>query len=930
MKGPIPYTCDGFFLGRSVLSGPVTASALDDLVVRLSLEASVKKLTSTEESRCSVRVSCDGVSLYNQRKDEGFESDVESTSSEGGGSPKPGAVTEDTSSANSSGTESDLDLRPRADQPLDVSSSDSTDVSLPSTSSTGTSNRSLDVSWALGSVLFCHVASRHPSSVAWVTRTHGSADLEVVVVETKHSDTAQALYNAFDAHTRTDRLYRPLKKRDSANGSGGVSINNVIVPPVSAASSKKSSGHASSSSPSPIPPSWNLIQHTDPSGVTHIEIECAQSLVNAANNGPVPSLPIVPLAFNDAPRSKEPATTAVVAAPANRAVTSLSATPLPKESPPRRLQEEREENTSEILSISTPDPPEQYGSLNRRLLKSEKFGWSEELRLVGGTSVRRRNFGWSEELRLVGGTSVGRRNVGWSEELRLVGGTSVGRRNVGWSEELRLVGGTSVGRRNFGWSEERRLVGGTSVGRRKFGWSEELRLVGGTSVCGRKFGCSAYKERPVHFIQARDEQKNRTMNEMRASVAVVGEPCPLLCTPQPNHRSDQRNDIARTSATTIARTSATESPTTTVRFHHGCHLMTIQFADQLLKLVGTTMDMPKFYFEDRGKGSQSIDNENLPYSCLTRKGSKRRIFDEWIEDFPSISDVVPFRTKGSKDLGSADASSSNLEDRPQPQASSPPTATKVLLRLTDGQYLIPTKTGIEPHRTAYPKESHVVRGRYVRCSVSPYEFFPQCVFHGSTVTSEYFPSQQGPLDFPAAPAEPPHRDRKWLMDEQLLSSPPQRGIVGNRRRSRSKSPVRTRQGIKVANYVLPIQQKFREFSDTMKKFKEDVRSSMLSLGAGDQDIGGTDSTIMANGSNGVSDDTTDRLRALRITTTTTTELDFSVRSCVRRSERKKSNRGPSVEEASIASSKTPSSKRSVTFGDYAVVQLFDDDGVRRS
>lgn len=291
--GDTKFICNARFVGRTSVDGPLNDYRLSDVVSSLQEEAKLKK-SSGDEIRCNLEFSERNLLVTFIKKDEGFESDTESAKSlePGGGEGveeksvpgtdekiikdhvyrfnEPG---EDSYSSNSSGGS-------------DSETSDHNKTNSASTSASASPTAELQKykfdhldTYSISDVLICHTDKQYKSCVIWVIRKSGS--LEALVFECVTEEYARQLYRNFHEVSKRSKLERH-RRRKSDGGSiitrtdlsglkGTDRANNApsIKGEAAVSADKAAAGDKNNQK-------WNLVQHTDKNGVTHIEVETSQ------------------------------------------------------------------------------------------------------------------------------------------------------------------------------------------------------------------------------------------------------------------------------------------------------------------------------------------------------------------------------------------------------------------------------------------------------------------------------------------------------------------------------------------------------------------------------------------------------------------------------------------------------------------------------
>jgi len=300
------------FVGRKLVDGPLNDIRLTEVVAGFKTNelANKKGVEHHDEVRCNVGFSDKSLLITFIKKDEGFESDTESAKSVENAEaivaddPDKSDVSvveekiikdhvfrfnevggEDSYSSNSSGG-SDSETS-------DHNKSSVSAASSASTSPTAELNKykfdHLDT-YNISDVLICHTDKVYKNCVIWVIRKTGT--LEALVFECISEDNAWQLYRKFHEISKRSKLERhrrrksdggsiltrgsePLQiagnkqiKSDLSVGRGNVTINNNNIDTSVIENVEKNQSEGSG-----VPQKWNLVQHTDKNGVTHIEVE---------------------------------------------------------------------------------------------------------------------------------------------------------------------------------------------------------------------------------------------------------------------------------------------------------------------------------------------------------------------------------------------------------------------------------------------------------------------------------------------------------------------------------------------------------------------------------------------------------------------------------------------------------------------------------
>ena len=171
------YAQNARFVGRKAVTGPLNDLSLAHLVSDLQNNSSDPlrsgpKQNSSEELRCNLEFSDRHLLITYIKKDEGFESDGESTKSN---EAVKIVFNDDTSSANSSASSSD------SDQDLTNAGSKSASTSASASPTADLAKYKFDhkESYNINDVVICHTAS---NNVVWVIRSPTKSDLEAMVI----------------------------------------------------------------------------------------------------------------------------------------------------------------------------------------------------------------------------------------------------------------------------------------------------------------------------------------------------------------------------------------------------------------------------------------------------------------------------------------------------------------------------------------------------------------------------------------------------------------------------------------------------------------------------------------------------------------------------------------------------------------------------
>ena len=274
MTAAVTYSCDATILGRQIVSGSLSNSYLTSLI------SNVQKTEPSKDDKCLLEIGAPGFIVHFIRKDEGFESDTESTTSSSISEreikcDRARKDSDDTSSANSS-----------ASEPEEL---DSVTVKSGLSKSQVSSFDRVKEIYPISDILFCHTVTKLPKYITFVIRHHvaqkSTVDLEALVFSSRVESTKK-LYESYieiSKRLKFDR-YRLSKRRLSGEFSvkpSNVTVNNILLskeqdaqpPPLPKTPQPKPTTELPKLEPEV---KWNLVQHTDSNGITHIEIEGSQ------------------------------------------------------------------------------------------------------------------------------------------------------------------------------------------------------------------------------------------------------------------------------------------------------------------------------------------------------------------------------------------------------------------------------------------------------------------------------------------------------------------------------------------------------------------------------------------------------------------------------------------------------------------------------
>ena len=297
------------FVGRKPVEGPLNDFRLSEVVANFQAESTKKAGTVVDtETRCNVEFSDKNLLVTFIKKDEGFESDTESAKSV---ENNPAVVAGDKSvsdekiikdhvfrftepggddsySSNSGGSGSDSETS-------DHNKSSSGTSSASSTPTAELSKYKFDHldTYNISDVLICHTDKVYKNCVIWVIRKTGA--LEALVFECTSEDNARQLYKKFHEVSKRSKLERHRRRKSD----GGSIVTRGSVPDWSALGHHKGKGvqepgttinNIDTSVIEKAVNKWNLVQHTDKNGVTHIEVEATDKAGSASSGQAGPRL----------------------------------------------------------------------------------------------------------------------------------------------------------------------------------------------------------------------------------------------------------------------------------------------------------------------------------------------------------------------------------------------------------------------------------------------------------------------------------------------------------------------------------------------------------------------------------------------------------------------------------------------------------------
>ena len=304
--GDTKFVHNARFVGRKPVDGPLNDFRLSEVVAAFHVD---KKLgVGNDEVRCNVEFSDRNLLVTYIKKDEGFESDTESANSVEPKEEKSSSGAdekiikdhvfrfgesggEDSYSSNSGGSDSETS---------DHNKSTSAASSASASPTAELSRYKFDhlETYSISDVLICHTDKVFKNCVIWVIRKSGS--LEALVFECLTEDNARQLYRKFHEVSKRSKLERH-RRRKSDGGSivtrASASVDFGKLPVANNGGAKAGNGNGPSVTINNIDTSviekavastsqkWNLVQHTDKNGVTHIEVESTQLPAHLVKRG---------------------------------------------------------------------------------------------------------------------------------------------------------------------------------------------------------------------------------------------------------------------------------------------------------------------------------------------------------------------------------------------------------------------------------------------------------------------------------------------------------------------------------------------------------------------------------------------------------------------------------------------------------------------
>lgn len=258
-KSGTKYAQNARFIGRKSVSGPLNDLSLTHIVSDLQAEA--RKSNPAEELRCNLEFSDKHLLITYIKKDEGFESDGESTKSN---EAVKIVFHDDSSSANSSGSDCD-----------DLTKSTSTSASASPTSDLAKYKFDHKESYNMHDVLICHTTSSN--HVVWVMRT--KTGLEAMVIECCTEEEVKPLYKKFLDLNKRSKLERHRRRKSDGGSVVTRSMEAIFNGGRKREKSLEDEDRASTR--------FSLVQHTDRNGITHIEVEQPNSYIEPKEAKPI-------------------------------------------------------------------------------------------------------------------------------------------------------------------------------------------------------------------------------------------------------------------------------------------------------------------------------------------------------------------------------------------------------------------------------------------------------------------------------------------------------------------------------------------------------------------------------------------------------------------------------------------------------------------
>ncbi|XP_071514158.1 uncharacterized protein [Panulirus ornatus] len=345
------FSCEVVYHGRRLVQGAqssATLTALVDHILHPPTYLQTHSYVKRESERCQLVCDDEHIRVTTIRKDEGFESDTESS---GSACDDPYCGTQDIkmindhvlrldqlisedreshttsdetlSSATSSGAESEDDSPRTAGLSCPAPTTQQVEVNK-----TG----SVNDMFLMSDILYCHVSPATPRVLVVVVKDPGTSQVLAHVFQCPNEDTARNLYAHYKEASNKYKLnrYRNSKRKPDVTQIGALRTHKTsIQKAISNAAAKLQSGSSlnrleggfrgslraweaqvyvpdkqghndknvnviqirDNESGSEEPQSWNPAQHTDVNGVTHIEVDSGPySLINCCSTSEVNTL----------------------------------------------------------------------------------------------------------------------------------------------------------------------------------------------------------------------------------------------------------------------------------------------------------------------------------------------------------------------------------------------------------------------------------------------------------------------------------------------------------------------------------------------------------------------------------------------------------------------------------------------------------------
>lgn len=296
------------FVGRKIVHGPLNDIGLSRVVSDLRSEAIKTGAVTGSDIRCSLQFVDKSLNVTYIKKDEGFfESDGES-------STKSSSIEEvhKSSSHNTSVEEKiihDHVFNNNAGSDSEASSGNGSHV-FSQTSSKSTSPTS-DLqryrfdhkeTYSITDLLICHTDQEFKNTFLWVIRNQ-KGDLEALVFECYNESEVKAIYRKYLELNKRCKLEKHRRRKSDGGSVVTKSVEALFSRAKNKNSDKVKSVHQIDFERPSLPEhfkqnnqpatqlqktsflddnkSWNLVQHTDRNGITHIEVETSKTKANA-------------------------------------------------------------------------------------------------------------------------------------------------------------------------------------------------------------------------------------------------------------------------------------------------------------------------------------------------------------------------------------------------------------------------------------------------------------------------------------------------------------------------------------------------------------------------------------------------------------------------------------------------------------------------